>query len=115
MLWLKRRALTIRGCGVSNRESPGSGWKPYWACKGIGDSSGNIVGAMEKALENPDTWLKEHERKGAEGREERRWRYAGKGVFGGYNEKREPTFADSLGVILFYVLVGMKGFEPSTP
>ena len=29
----------------------------------IGDSSGNIVGAMEKALENPDTWLKEHERK----------------------------------------------------
>lgn len=35
----------------------------YWACKKIGDSSGNIVGAMEKALENPDTWLKEHERK----------------------------------------------------
>ena len=31
------------------------------ACKGIGDSSGNIVGAMEKALENPDTWLEEHE------------------------------------------------------
>ena len=50
------------------------------------------------------------------GREERRWRYAGKGVFwGGYNEKREPTFVGSLGVILFYVLVGMKGFEPSTP
>ncbi len=38
-----------------------------------------------------------------------------KAFFGGYNEKREPTFADSLGVILFYVLVGMKGFEPSTP
>ncbi|WP_308771077.1 hypothetical protein [uncultured Bilophila sp.] len=31
------------------------------------------------------------------------------------NEKREPTFVDSLGVILFEVLVGMKGFEPSTP
>ena len=37
------------------------GGNPYWACKGIGDSSGNIVGAMEKALENPDTWLEEHE------------------------------------------------------
>ena len=33
----------------------------WLACKGIGDSSGNIVGAMEKALENPDTWLEEHE------------------------------------------------------
>ena len=38
----------------------GSGGNPYWACKGIG-VSGNIVGAMEKALENPDTWLEEHE------------------------------------------------------
>lgn len=38
-----------------------------------------------------------------------------KAFLGGYNEKREPTSADSLGVILFYVLVGMKGFEPSTP
>ena len=38
-----------------------------------------------------------------------------KAFFGGYNEKREPTFVGSLGVILFYVLVGMKGFEPSTP
>ena len=61
MLWLKRRALTIRGCGVSNRESPGSGWKLIGLAKGLGDSSGNIVGAMEKALENPDTWLEEHE------------------------------------------------------
>lgn len=38
-----------------------------------------------------------------------------KAFLGGYNEKREPTFVGSLGVILFYVLVGMKGFEPSTP
>ena len=28
-----------------------------------------------------------------------------KAFLGGYNEKREPTFADSLGVILFYVLM----------
>ena len=27
---LAQEALTIRGCGVSNRESPGSGWKPLF-------------------------------------------------------------------------------------
>ena len=31
--------------------------------KGLGIPAGTIVGAMEKALENPDTWLEEHERK----------------------------------------------------
>ena len=36
------------------------------------------------------------------------------GIAGSRNEKRVPTFVGSLGVILFYVLVGMKGFEPST-
>ena len=56
--------LTIRGCGVLNRESPGSGWKPLIGlAKGLGIPAGTIVGAMEKALENPDTWLEEHERK----------------------------------------------------
>lgn len=29
--------------------------------KGLGIPAGTIVGAMEKALENPDTWLEEHE------------------------------------------------------
>lgn len=31
--------------------------------KGLGIPAETIVGAMEKALENPDTWLEEHERK----------------------------------------------------
>ena len=31
--------------------------------KGLGIPAGTIVGAMEKALENPDTWLEDHERK----------------------------------------------------
>lgn len=31
--------------------------------KGLKIPVGTIVGAMEKALENPDTWLEEHERK----------------------------------------------------
>ena len=31
--------------------------------KGLRIPAGTIVGAMEKALENPDTWLEEHERK----------------------------------------------------
>ena len=29
--------------------------------KGLGIPAGTIVGAMEKALENPHTWLEEHE------------------------------------------------------
>ena len=33
----------------------------------IGDSSGNIVGAMEKALENPIRGLRSTKGKGAEG------------------------------------------------
>ena len=43
------------------------GGNPYWACKKIGDSSGNIVGAMEKALENPICGLRSTKGKGAEG------------------------------------------------
>lgn len=31
--------------------------------KGLGIPAETIVGAMEKALENPDTWLEEHEKK----------------------------------------------------
>ena len=30
---------------------------------GLGIPAGTIGGAMENALENPDTWLEEHERK----------------------------------------------------
>ena len=58
MLWLKRRALTIRGCGVLNRVETLIG-----LAKGLGIPAGTIVGAMENALENPDTWLEEHEKK----------------------------------------------------
>lgn len=84
--------------------------------KGLGIPAGTLSARWRKRWKIPIRGLRSTSGKGSEGA----WRAAleirwQRRFLGGYNEKREPTFVGSLGVILFYVLVGMKGFEPSTP
>ena len=84
--------------------------------KRLGIPAGTLSARWRKRWKIPIRGLRSTKGTGAEGAGraalEIRWQ---RRFFGGYNEKREPTSADSLGVILFHVLVGMKGFEPSTP